>query len=318
MLLNATAALAGLIGLIWSADRFVAGAAALAHNIGMSHLLIGVTIVSLGTSSPEILVAVNAALAGASELAFGNALGSNIANIGLVLGITALIAPLAIHRTVMLRENNWMMLATVLAGVALYDRYLSRVESIALVMALMVYLGWIYVGSRRGGVPELEDEIPETESTGKAIAWFLVGLMVLIASSRTLVWGAVGIAQNLGVPELIIGATLVALGTSLPELAASVASAMKGKPDIALGNVLGSNIFNLLIVLAVPGLIHPSAVSSDLFMRDFRYMFGVTALLFTLLWWLGRGRQPLYRFWGLSFVVLYAAYGLINYLAATA
>ncbi|GGX70281.1 calcium/sodium antiporter [Saccharospirillum salsuginis] len=318
MLLDATALLAGLVGLIWSADRFVAGAAALAHNLGMSHLLIGVTIVSLGTSAPEILVAVNAALTGASELALGNALGSNIANIGLVLGCTILVAPLAINRTVMLRENNWMMAATLLAGVALFDLYLNRLESAALVFALAIFLGWIYHRSRQAKAPAFEEEIPETETTGRATLLFLGGLLLLIVSSRVLVRGAVGIAETLGIPELIIGATIVALGTSLPELAASVTSALRHKPDIALGNVLGSNIFNLLIVLAVPGLIHPTGVSADLFARDYRFALGITALLFTLLWWQGWRGRPVNRFWGLAFVVLYAAYGLINYQAATA
>lgn len=318
MLLDATALLAGLIGLIWSADRFVAGAAALAHNLGISHLLIGVTIVSLGTSAPEVLVAVNAALSGASELALGNALGSNIANIGLVLGSTILIAPLVINRTVLFRENNWMMAATLLAGMALFDLYLNRIESAALMLALAIFLGWIYYRSRQARIPAFEEEIPETETTGRATLLFIGGLVALIVSSRVLVWGAVGIAEQLGIPELIIGATIVALGTSLPELAASVASALKSKPDIALGNVLGSNIFNLLIVLAVPGLIHPTEVSPDLFSRDYRFALGITALLFTVLWWQGWHRQPVNRFWGLAFVVLYAAYGLINYQAATA
>lgn len=318
MLLFAVALVAGLVLLIWSSDRFVAGAAALAHNLGVSHLVIGVTIVSLGTSAPEILVAVHAAAEGTPELALGNALGSNIANIGLVLGVTTLILPLGISQTACRRENYWMMLATLAVGAVLFDRYLDRPEALALLLGLSVFLGWIYRQSRRGQTPGFEEDIPRQMGNLAACLSFLIGLLVLIASARLLVWGAVGIARALGISELIIGATVIAVGTSLPELAASLAGALRRKPDIALGNVLGSNIFNLLAVVAVPGVIAPTGLSMAVFSRDYRFLLGITALLFAVILVQGHRNRPVNRFWGGVFVLLYCLYILVNYQAATA
>ncbi len=309
------AIVAGLIILVWSSDRFVYGAAALAHNFGVPHLIIGVTIVSLGTSAPEILVAANASLSDSVGLAMGNALGSNIANIGLVLGITALIAPLPISRRVMKVENLVLLAVTLLAGYFIYDLIVERSESILLLLSLFVFLFWIFKNAKENDQSEFDDDIPNTMSNVVATIWFVVGLVLLVASSRLLVWGAVEVARALNISELIIGATIVAIGTSLPELAASVTSALKGHHDIAIGNVLGSNIFNLLAVAAVPGLLNPTALSTDLFWRDYLSMLFLTSLLCLGLLWRGSSGRPLGRVFGLLVLGLYSGYLYINYLA---
>lgn len=272
----------GLIILVWSADRFVAGAAATAKNLGMSPLLIGLTIVSFGTSAPEILVSLMASLDQAGSLAIGNALGSNIANIGLVLGITALIAPLPVKSGILKKELPLLLAVTVLAGLLLYDLTLSLGDGLILIAALIgcLYLFYRFQQASPDDDPLLEesDALPPM-STGKALFWLFVGLALLIASSRLLVWGAVQIATLLGVSELIIGLTIVAIGTSLPELAASVASALKKHHDIALGNVVGSNIFNLAAVMALPGFISPVTLEPLAFSRDYVMMLLITLAL---------------------------------------
>lgn len=288
MLLPLTAILAGLVLLVWSADRFVMGAAATAKNSGMSPMLIGMTIVAFGTSAPEILVSLMAALNNAGSLAIGNAIGSNIANIALVLGITALIAPLPVRSAVLRKEFPVLLAITFLAGALLYDLTLSFLDGIILLTALVVSI-FLFARFQKNspsddGMAEESEEIPDI-STKAALFWLVVGLLILIASSRLLVWGAVEIATLLGVSELIIGLTIVAIGTSLPELAASVASALKKHHDIALGNVVGSNIFNLAAVMAIPGFVNPIAVEAVAFQRDYSVMLGLTlALLVFCLW----------------------------------
>ena len=315
----AVAVVIGLILLVWSADRFVAGAAAIAHNLGIPHLIIGVTIVSLGTSAPEILVAANAAVSDAVPLAMGNALGSNIANIGLVLGITALIAPLPISSRVMKVENLIMVITTLAVGYILYDLNLAFWEGVALLTGLFVFLLWIFRSQSKGGneeaAQELDEEIPTSMDTRIAMFWFLVGLICLMGSARALVWGATEIALHLKASELVIGATIVAIGTSLPELAASITSALKGHHDIAIGNVLGSNIFNLLAVMAVPGLINPSDLMADVFWRDYLYMLFITSLLAIGLIAKGSNKLPLGRVFGTVMVIVYGGYLFLNYQA---
>ncbi|MFG1489403.1 calcium/sodium antiporter, partial [Oceanospirillum sp. HFRX-1_2] len=240
------ALIAGLALLVWSADRFIAGAAATARNFGMSPMLIGMTIVSIGTSAPEILVSAIAAIGGNPGLAVGNALGSNIANIGLVLGITALIAPLPINMKLMRKEIPLLLGVTLLAGGIMLDGQITLTDALILVAVLGLSLLWLFKGDAET-IADQEEEIPDMPQ-GKAILWLIIGLLILIGSSRMLVWGAVNIATSFGVSDVIIGLTIVAIGTSLPELAASVASALKRHHEIALGNVVGSNIFNLLAV----------------------------------------------------------------------
>jgi len=309
MLLPILALIAGLILLVWSADQFVNGAAATARNFGMSPMLIGLTIVSFGTSAPEILVSVMAASTGAGSLAVGNALGSNIANIALVLGITALIAPLPMKSGVLRKEMPLLLGITLLAGLLLLNLSLTLLDSIVLLTALIVCLylfGRFQRNAEPGdGIAEDDEEIPEM-TTGKATFLLIMGLTVLAASSRMLVWGATEIALALGVSELIIGLTIVAIGTSLPELAASIASALKNQHDIAIGNVVGSNIFNLVAVMAVPGLFGTVEFDSIVVWRDYAAMLGLTVLL--LLFGLWQKPPSVSRYEGGILAALYAGY----------
>ena len=273
------AILAGFGGLIWSADRFVGGSAALASNFGISRLIIGLTIVSLGTSAPEIVVSISAALKGSGELAVGNALGSNLANIGLVLAITALIAPMPIQRHLLTQEIPILLVVTFAAGYALYDAKLVAIEG-AILLGSLIPLLYFMIRTKQQHPEEAGDDsdIPDMTSTAASL-WFLAGLIALIISSEILVWGAQKVALSFGVSPLIIGLTVIAVGTSLPELAASVMSAIKGHHEMALGNIVGSNIFNILAVMSLPGLIHPPEMESSVFSRDFLAMAGVTLLL---------------------------------------
>ena len=288
------AILAGFGGLIWSADRFVGGSAAIASNFGISRLVVGLTIVSLGTSAPEIVVSISASLKGSGELAVGNALGSNLANIGLVLAITALIAPMPIQKHLLTQEVPILLLVTAAAGFILYDANLVATEG-AILLASLIPLMYFMIRTKQKSPSESEedDEIPDMGSRAAAI-WFVVGLSALIISSEALVWGAQIVATSFGVSPLIIGLTVIAVGTSLPELAASVMSALKGHHDMALGNIIGSNIFNILAVMSVPGLINPPQMDASVFNRDFIAMGGVTLLLagaITIDFWL-RNRHP--------------------------
>lgn len=313
------AILVGFVGLIWSADRFVNGAAAIAAQFGMPTLLIGLTIVAFGTSAPEILVSINAGLAGAGGLAVGNAVGSNLANIGLVLGITALIAPLPISRRLITREVVYVAAATLAAGWVLFDLSITWHETLAL-FALLAFIVFLLI-RQRSEHPEMAEAEEVEEIThlthvtpGKAWMLFSIGLVLLIIMSDILVWGATETAIRFGVSELIIGLTVVAIGTSLPELAASVASALKGHHDIALGNVLGSNMFNLLAVMAVPGLFAELNVESMAFSRDFLAMSGLTALLIAMMI-IAVSTQPrpakLARWTGLLMLGPYLAYFVV-------
>lgn len=287
-MLNYTlAVLGGFLFLVWGADRFVVGAAATARNLGVAPLIIGLTIVGFGTSAPEMLVSAVAALQGNPGLAVGNAIGSNITNIALILGLTALIVPLSINSKLLRRELP-ILLATMIAGLLLLlDGELSRLDGVILLLGLLAMVIWmVRTGlAERGGDPlgtEFSDEIPRDMPMSRALFWVGIGLLVLLASSQLLVWGAVGIAQTLGVSDLIIGLTIVALGTSLPELAASIVSALKGEHDIAVGNVIGSNLFNLLAVLGIPGLLHPLAIEFEVLTRDYPIMIGLTLMFFVM------------------------------------
>jgi cation:H+ antiporter len=286
MLLAIAAIVAGLVLLVWSADRFVMGAAALAHNLGVSSLLIGLTIVGFGTSAPEIVVSAMASLQGNPGLAVGNAIGSNIANIALILGATAIIAPLTIKSSVLRQEYPLLLGISVAVYVLLFDGELNFTDGVLMLIALIFTLWWmVRIGQARAKTDvlagEYNKEIPATLSTLVASLWLMVGLLLLIASSRMLVWGAVEVATALGVSDLIIGLTVVAVGTSLPELATSITSALKGEHDIAVGNVIGSNIYNLLAVLSVPGLLAPTIIAHDVLIRDLPFMLALTlAILF--------------------------------------
>ena len=253
--------------LVWGAERFVTGSAGIASNLGLSPLVIGLTVVSFGTSAPEILVSAMAALNRSPSLAVGNALGSNLANIGLVLGITALIVPLSINARIARVEILIMILVTLTAGLILWDDFLGRYESVVLVLCLGLFLIYLYKTASQHEIdPELE---VHRMRWLMAIALSAGGLVLLLLSSNSLVWSATNIARNFGVSDLLIGITVVAVGTSLPELAASIAGALKGHTEMAVGNVIGSNIFNLTAVLPVAGMIYPAEITGANFWRDY-------------------------------------------------
>ncbi|WP_043526840.1 calcium/sodium antiporter [Litchfieldella xinjiangensis] len=302
MVMPALAILIGFVGLIWSADRFVGAAAATAYRAGMSAMLVGMTVVALGTSAPEIVVSVMASLDGTPDLATGNALGSNIANIGLVLGITALVMPIPVRFSVVRRELPLLLGATGLAGYALANGVLGRFDALFLVLLLGFSLWWLF----RADTPDENlAEVPDM-ALPKALAWLAATLILLVISSRFLVWGATQVALALGVSELVIGLSIVAIGTSLPEVAACVASALKKHHDIAIGNVIGSNLFNMLAVLPVPGLIAPGIIDPAAGERDYPVMLGMTLLLGTLLLWHRHGNIG--RLPGAFMLVCYVSY----------
>jgi len=297
----------GVIGLIWGADRFVAGSASFARSIGISTLVVGLTVVSVGTSAPEIIVSINAALEGSGELAVGNALGSNLANMGLVLGITLLIASIPIYPHLLRDESPILLLVTGLAGICLYNGALDRLESIALVL-LVAPLLIVAVKYKKSHPDSVEPQNIAAYSLSGAAIRFALGLAVLLVSAKMTVWGAKSIATFMGISELVIGLTIVAIGTSLPELAASVISAIRGHHDIALGNIIGSNLFNLLLVMGAAGAITPISLDSAVFARDYMAMAGMTLLMVLLLAKALRGNRQLSKNAGLILLSAYCLY----------
>ncbi|MBE4583229.1 calcium/sodium antiporter [Vibrio navarrensis] len=285
MLLASLAIIAGFALLVWSADKFVEGAAASANYAGMPPLLIGMLVVGFGTSAPEMVVSAMAAMDGNSALALGNAVGSNIVNITLILGVTAIIAPIAVHSSIIRKELPILLLITLVIGAMLWNHHISTLEAWALIGGFMLLIGWSIWSALHSKGDHLEQEMDEelssqSMSLKSSIFWLITGLVLLIISSRILVWGAVEIAQQLGVSDLLIGLTIVALGTSLPELAASIVAARKGEHDIAVGNVVGSNMFNSLAVIGIAGTIEPIAnIGAEVFWRDWISMLFVTGLL---------------------------------------
>ncbi|HKJ76476.1 MAG TPA: calcium/sodium antiporter, partial [Gammaproteobacteria bacterium] len=307
----------GFALLVWGADRFVHGAAATARNLGVSPLIIGLTIVGVGTSAPEILVSTMAALQGNPSLAVGNAVGSNIANIALVLGATALISPLRVKSETLSREYPMMFAVMLLTLVLMLDYNLSRLDGFVLLGALAVMLYWmISLGLRKHRrdpmEADYEKEIPVGMPTARAAAWTLLGLLVLLGASRLLVWAAVDVAQAFGVSDLVIGLTVVAIGTSLPELAASIVSALKKQPDIAIGNIIGSNIFNLLAVIGLPTALAPHALDPAVLTRDMPVMIGLSIALFAMAYGF-RGQGCINRIEGALLVLAYFAYLTLLY-----
>jgi len=290
MLLPTLATLAGFALLIWSSDKFVDGASGIAQHLGVSPLIIGLTIVGFGTSAPEMLISGIAAWQGNPHLAVGNAIGSNIANIALILGTTALVIPLAMHSRLLKMELPILLGATLFTLLLLLDGNLNRLDGVLLVATLLGVMTWLVrdaltTRKKDALATEFEHELGEKskgEKLNKSILLFIIGLVVLLLSARLLVWGAVEIATAFGISDLVIGLTIVAIGTSLPELAASIASVRKDESDIAIGNVIGSNLFNMLAVLAIPGLIRPGALPDDVISRDFPVMLALTIALFFL------------------------------------
>ncbi len=319
MLLSLLAIVFGLMLLVWSADRFVDGASSTARHFGMPPLLIGMVVVGFGTSAPEMVVSALAASQGNPGIALGNAYGSNITNIALILGVTALISPIAVHSQVLRKELPILMGVTVLAAWQIWDGELTRLDAIVLVAVFAGLMGWTIRQSLRQPTDALATEVAQELSAEpmplkRALMWLGVGLVLLIISSRILVWGAVSIAQSLGVSDLIIGLTIVAVGTSLPEFASSIIAARKGEHDIAIGNIIGSNLFNTLAVVGIAGLIGPLSVGPEVFSRDIMVMAGLTLLLFVFGYGF-RGPGRINRFEGGALLAAYLAY--TGYLIST-
>jgi len=312
MLLATIALIAGLALLVWSADRFVDGSASVARHFGMPPLLIGMVIVGFGTSAPEMVVSALAAVQGNPGIALGNAYGSNITNIALILGVTALISPIAVHSQVLRKELPILTLVTVLAAWQLMDGAISRFDAVVLLAVFAGLMTWTVVQGMRKRDDALGQELgQELEVTAmpvrRAIFWVIAGLVLLIASSRVLVWAAVTIARAFGVSDLVIGLTVVAVGTSLPELASSIIAARKKEHDIALGNILGSNLFNTLAVVGIAGTIHPMSVGPEVFDRDMLVMAGVTLSLFIFGYGF-RGPGRINRIEGAILLAMYVGY----------
>lgn len=316
MLIHLCAIAAGFVALIWAADRFVLGAAAVARRLGASPLLIGLTIVALGTSAPEIFVSISAAWSGNPGIAIGNALGSNITNIALVLGLVALLKPILAHSRILRRELPIVLGISIMAYALCADGSLDRVDGYILMGGTFALMLWLAKQARSNQADtlaiDLEAETPPDLPIGMATFWLFIGLIMLPVSSQTLIYGAVGIATSLGISDLIIGLTIVAIGTSLPELAASLAGVFKNEPDIAIGNVLGSNMFNLLVVLGIPGLLSPGLVPEGLLGRDFPVMIGLTIALFIMC--ISRsGQAQINRFEGGLLLATFIAYEAMLY-----
>lgn len=309
----------GLALLVWSADRFVEGSASTARHFGMSPLLIGMVIIGFGTSAPEMVVSALAASQGNPGIALGNAYGSNITNIALILGMTALISPIAVHSQVLRKELPILTVVTALAAWQLWDGEITRLDAavlLAVLGGLMAWIIWQGLQKKEDALgSEIEQELDvRAMPIRRAIFWLVVGLALLIVSSRILVWGAVEIARGFGVSDLIIGLTIVAIGTSLPELASSIIATRKGEHDMALGNILGSNLFNTLAVVGIAGAIHPMTVEPEVFNRDMLVMATLTLSLFII----GYGFRGPGRINRIEGAVLLACYvGYTGYLIST-
>ncbi|WP_419692765.1 calcium/sodium antiporter [Mannheimia haemolytica] len=286
MTLAVAAIIGGLMILVWSADRFVEGAASTARHFGMPPLLIGIVVIGFGTSAPEMLVSASSALSGSPGIALGNAYGSNITNIVLILGLTAIIKPLSVNSDVLKKELPILLAVTLLSAYLVYDANVTQLDAIILLAVFFVYMAWTIITTMKSKNDALSLDV-DAELTnsakmglGKSILWLIIGLVSLVISSQFLVWGAVEVAKFFGVSDLVIGLTIVAVGTSLPELASSIAAARKGEVDLALGNIIGSNLFNTLAVVGIAGAIEPMQVSAEVFSRDVLMMSALTFLLF--------------------------------------
>jgi cation:H+ antiporter len=312
MMTALAAIVGGLVMLVWSADRFVEGSAATARHFGMPPLLIGMVIVGFGTSAPEMLVSTMAALQNSPGIALGNAYGSNITNIALILGVTALIGPIAVHSKVLRQELPILIAVTALAAYQLRDGELSRLDAGVLLGVFAALMAWSIGQGLRQRADALSGEmerelVVHAMPLPRALSRVALGLVVLLISSRLLVWGAVEIARGLGVSDLIIGLTIVALGTSLPELASSITAIRKGEDDIAVGNVIGSNLFNTLAVVGIAGAIRPIDVAAEIFSRDIPFMSLLTVVLFIISYGF-RGQGRITRPGGAVLLAAYFAY----------
>ncbi|MEQ1440728.1 calcium/sodium antiporter [Fontimonas sp. SYSU GA230001] len=316
MLLSFAAVAVGLVLLVWSADRFILGSAGLARAAGISPLVVGMVIVGFGTSAPELAVSTLAALQGSSGIAIGNVVGSNIANVALIVGLCAVIKAMDVQSGILRRELPMVLAVSLLLFVLLLDGSLDRIDGLVLSAGFIAFLVWsIRTAKRDGSDPmavEAVEELPPQIATGPALMWIVIGLAVLIGASQLLVWGAVNLAKAAGVSDLIIGLTVVAIGTSLPELAASVTGTLKGEHDIAIGNILGSNLFNILCILIAPALIAPGALPDAMLLwRDLPVMIGVALMLYAAASGLRGHPLKVERIDGVLLLAVYVSYTLI-------
>lgn len=308
--------IASFIFLVWSADKFVYGASGLAKNLGVSPMVIGLTIVAMGSSAPEIMVSANAALAGSTDTSVGNAIGSNITNTLLVLGATALVRALTVSSTTLFRELPILLVISFIGWWIISDNYLSFGEGVFLIAGFFSFIGYLFYLAKSDGassdplLTESGDEIPDNLPMSQAVFWVVAGLIILPLSAHFLVDSAVFIAHYFGVSELVIGLTIIALGTSLPELAASIAGVLKGEDDLAIGNVIGSNIFNLLAVLGIGALINPSAIDPAAASRDSYVMLAATIVMFLMAMSFTKQRK-ISRFEGFLLLMGFFAYQVL-------
>ncbi|MBA6223679.1 MULTISPECIES: calcium/sodium antiporter [unclassified Colwellia] len=311
--------LLSLITLVWSADKFVFGASALARNLGISPMIIGLTIVAMGSSAPEMMIAVTASLQGNVDTAVGNAIGSNITNIALVLGLTALFHPLSVSSTTIKREIPLILVVTAIATYMLANSNFSFNEGLILIIGFVLYIATLLVVTLRRAkqnpiddkmVLEAEQEVPDGVSTKQSVIWLVVGMILLPLSASFLVDSSIFIAKAFGISDLVIGLTVIAIGTSLPELAASIMSIIKKEDDLALGNIIGSNIFNILAVLSLAGLIAPGDIDNAAAVRDAPFMLATTFLLFILCFSRG-GKFRITRAKGLLLLAVFIGYQVL-------
>ena len=309
MALDVVIVVLGFIGLIWGAEKFVFGASALARNVGVSPLMIGLTIVAFGTSAPEIFSSAASVIENQPELAIGNALGSNIFNIGIALGIASLISPLKPPKTLFHKEIPALLLVTFVTGLLFVNLYLGRVDALILI-AIAIFFGYKLFKNRISSttLPELDEENLIHLSNPRAIIYMILGLALLVLSADAMVEAASSIAELLLVSPAIIGLTVVALGTSLPEVAASVTCALKGHHELAIGNIVGSNILNLLAVLPFPGLFAPTAIEPSLFYRDFMTVMIMTLVLAFFCYRSIKKNLMIGRIYGMVFLLMYCGW----------
>ena len=319
MLIQILILLLSLIILVWSADKFVFGASALARNLGISPMIIGLTIVAMGSSAPEMMIAATASLQGNPDTAIGNAIGSNITNIALVLGLTALFNPLTVSSSTIKREIPLILIITAIATYMLANSNFSFNEGLILIIGFVLYIATLlFVTLKRSKenpiddkmVLEAEQEVPDGVSTKHSVIWLIVGMILLPLSASFLVDSSIFIAKAFGISDLVIGLTVIAIGTSLPELAASIMSIIKKEDDLALGNIIGSNIFNILAVLSLAGLISPGNIDNAAAVRDAPFMLATTFLLFILCFSRG-GKFRITRAKGLLLLAVFIGYQVL-------
>lgn len=316
MLIAIISMVISLIVLIYSADKFVEGAANIATYFNVPNILVGVVIIGFGTSMPEMLVSALSALNGNPSIALGNAYGSNIANIGLILGLSVLLTPIILKAQVILREIPILIFTLLITFYFLSDLSLSRTEAVLLLIVFIIAMGYSIIKAKKNH--ELDEELEINQLSIKAsIMWTIIGLVLLLVSSKFLVSAAVDIARFWGISDLVIGLTVVAVGTSLPELASSLAAIKQGKHDIVIGNIMGSNLFNTLVVVGITGVITPIAVEHNIISRDIPFMFIFTAILIPLA--IGKifFMKRIFKLSRVSGAILLIAYTFYNYIIFT-